>query len=444
VPIARVGTPTQVGNLTGSISSGPINVPAGVVDNDGLILVLWLLGSGSLTVASGLPGWTLKRTTPISTICTCLLYTRVAASEPASYSLTYSASCRTIAQLGAYSGTDTVDFVEIEDAAIGGNTVHTTPSVSSADAADWAFCYFADRTSTPSSKTTVWAPGAGITEVAGSDISNNGAASAPWGTLDVCDSAGAIAVGAHSYSDTADQSTANAVAGIVIIKAAPSGTTQTADAALAVTANLSTAATDTIPAAAALTVTASLAAGATDTLPVDAALAVTANLATAATDTIPAAAPLAVTTGLSAGAVDTIPIGAALPVVALLNASSADIVTASLAVVATLTAAPARTALAGTTLAVAAALVAGDVDTRPAAAALAVTAALAAGSVSAISPGAVLAIIAALATTATAAAAHTSGRLSSTTAAAGMTATTAAAGMTAATTTAGRLSGTTR
>jgi hypothetical protein len=222
VAIARRGTPTQVGGTVGSTSSGALGVPTGTVDDDGLLLVLWLLGTNTLSITAGLSGWTLKRTTPVGTTATCLLYSRVASSEPASYTATLSASCRTIAQMTAYSGTDTTDFVEADDSATGGTSVHTTPSVSSADASDWAFAYFADRTSTSSQKTVSWTPGAGISETA-AFVSNNAAGSSPWGTLDVCDSNGTIATGAHSYSDTASRSQSNAVAGLVILKAAASG-----------------------------------------------------------------------------------------------------------------------------------------------------------------------------------------------------------------------------
>ncbi len=214
------------------------------------------------------------------------------------------------------------------------------------------------------------------------------------------------------------------------------GNTQTAAAALSVTANLAAAATDTIPAAAALAATASLTASATTTKPAAAALSANASLTAGAVDTIPAAAALAVTASLSASATDTITAAAALAVVATLSASSADLINAALAVTASLSAGATDTHAPAAALAAAAALSAGATHTIPAAAALAVVVALSAGSASTELAGAALAVVAALAVTAVAGGTATPGRLYGSVASAGA--------LTATTTTRGRLSGSTR
>lgn len=220
--IARRGTPTTLAQ-TASATSGAISVPTGVVDGDGLVLVVWMLGSNTLTVTSGLTGWTLKKTVTASTVVSGHIFTRVAASEPASYTMGY-ASCRVIAAMAAYSGTDQTDFVVAVDGQSGGTTVHTTPSVSSLNVDDWAFACFADRITSSASKNTGWTPGAGISTLLASLLSNNAAGTSPWGSMDVCDSNGAVSVGAHSYTDTSTTNTGNAMAGLVIIKAATTST----------------------------------------------------------------------------------------------------------------------------------------------------------------------------------------------------------------------------
>jgi hypothetical protein len=157
-----------------------------------------------------------------------------------------------------------------------------------------------------------------------------------------------------------------------------SGGAVSADAALSVTASLSTAGTKAISSAAALSVTASLTAAATKAVGAAAALAVTASLSTAGTKAISPAAALSIIASLSTAAADTIGPAAALAVTGTLTATATSAAApkdadADLSATATLTAAAALAPAAGGPLAVIATLAAAAFLAKPMTAALSVT-----------------------------------------------------------------------
>lgn len=127
----------------------------------------------------------------------------------------------------------------------------------------------------------------------------------------------ASAGGSQSFGLSAPSPMIFSIAGIEILAAAA---VVTADAALAVTATLTTAGVVTGMAQAALTATATLTTDAVRTVPAAAALTATATLTAAATATKPAAAALTVTAVLTAGSGSLQTAGAALAVIATLLA----------------------------------------------------------------------------------------------------------------------------
>jgi hypothetical protein len=187
---------------------------------------------------------------------------------------------------------------------------------------------------------------------------------------------------------------------------ASTGSTATADAALAVTATLSATATATHIVDGALSVTAAVSAAATASHPVDGALAATATLTAAATRTALVDGALAATATLTAAATRTAVVDGALPATATLSAaaSATYVLTAALAVTATtsatlvgtrpadaalsatatLTAAATRTAVVDGALPVTATMTATIARTQFPTAALAVTATLTASAAAVI------------------------------------------------------------
>jgi len=86
-----------------STSSLLCNVPTGTADNDILFMVIKRVGSTGPN--SGITGvWTLAGTTNITSGNTVWLYWRLAASEPASYTIGWAAAARTGITIAGYRG----------------------------------------------------------------------------------------------------------------------------------------------------------------------------------------------------------------------------------------------------------------------------------------------------------------------------------------------------
>lgn len=103
--VSRRGTPAT--NINGSGSSISINVPSGVQDGDCLVLII--SRDSSRTVSSGLTGWTLQGSQTLpggASVWNTSVYTRVASSEPGSYTINWSGSCYSDASMSAYQGND--------------------------------------------------------------------------------------------------------------------------------------------------------------------------------------------------------------------------------------------------------------------------------------------------------------------------------------------------
>ena len=134
VTLGKIAPITLRSYSTSTVVNGTtlvINMPAGVQQNDMLFLSIgWNLGGGP-TAASGWTG--------IGSIGnngqSMFTYRRFAsASEPASYTWTFSAATNAIAWVGAYVGVDTVAAVDgVQQTGSGGisTTTHTTKSIAS-------------------------------------------------------------------------------------------------------------------------------------------------------------------------------------------------------------------------------------------------------------------------------------------------------------------------
>lgn len=220
--IVRRGTPTTAAATTG-VTSLAFNVPAGVINGD--VMWAWLVFGDAVTNVT-LTGWTLVDSSPATTI-RGWLYRRVASSEPASYTVTWTTTTKPVFACAAYSGVDTTTPEDQHGLASEtvARTTHTTPSLTPAGTGRWAIAFYGDRSTSSATKNLDWTSDAALTEIL--DANNNAAASSPWMSACIDDSNGAVTQAAHSYTATSQISIANAVMALVILK--PATTTSVTD-----------------------------------------------------------------------------------------------------------------------------------------------------------------------------------------------------------------------
>lgn len=232
---------------------------------------------------------------------------------------------------------------------------------------------YADAVVTKSAKWAVALNQASTATSVNNDAAGGGNQTALSGTtVDPSDPPG------FSYSLGASQ-TATAALSVTATLAAGATASHASDATLPVTTTLAASGTGTRPAAAPLAVTTTLAASASGSRPADAALAVTTTLAAAATRTALPAASLPITATLAAALGYTATAAASLAVTTTALAATATTASATLSITVTLAAAVTRTALPTVGLAIAVTLTAAATRTGPLAASFAVTTTLTAG-----------------------------------------------------------------
>lgn len=117
-----------------------VNVPSGVSDGDALLLAVTV--DSSTTTVSTPAGWTLVAETGAQASGTrTYLYKRIAASEPASYTITLSASgTNASAIIGAWSGMDSaiIDAYVAQNYNYQGNNNRTSTGITNGDANNWS------------------------------------------------------------------------------------------------------------------------------------------------------------------------------------------------------------------------------------------------------------------------------------------------------------------
>ncbi|HTD63955.1 MAG TPA: glycosyltransferase [Verrucomicrobiae bacterium] len=112
--IAFRAAATAVSGAAGSTSL-TVNVPAGTQNGDFMIATVSVrdVGSGAL-MGTPAAGWTALRPMMDGTWTRVYMYTRVASSEPASYTWTFNIKTRATAAIVGYSGVDTANPVDLD------------------------------------------------------------------------------------------------------------------------------------------------------------------------------------------------------------------------------------------------------------------------------------------------------------------------------------------
>lgn len=101
---------------TGTATSIAVNVPAGTVDGDVMVAVVFTTG-GTGAEISAPAGWTTVNNTEVGTVLAVATFYRVASSEPASYTFTFdtTSSRQGGAIISSYSGVDNTTPVDVND-----------------------------------------------------------------------------------------------------------------------------------------------------------------------------------------------------------------------------------------------------------------------------------------------------------------------------------------
>lgn len=121
---------------TGSASTDiTITVPSGTVDGDAMVMQLHMPLSVTVPTISG---WTLGRSDSLG-IDRRGWYWRVAASEPASYTVTFDASGNSTGRITSYSGTHATAPIDVEalNSPGGESASPSSPSVTTTGPGDW-------------------------------------------------------------------------------------------------------------------------------------------------------------------------------------------------------------------------------------------------------------------------------------------------------------------
>jgi hypothetical protein len=200
-------------------SSVAATIPSTVQSNDGLLA--WVTVAGTAATITTPAGWTLVYG-PLdkTTVLREYAFKRVATGADAGAVLTFTLSTSTAAKryitLGAWSGTDTTDFV-MDSAAVvetAAATAHTTPTVTVTGTGAWLVEHVGDRGSPSSTDFTV----AGMTE----RVKQVGTGTGTM-TVEINDSNGAVSAGTqggHTYTSASSVSAANATMSTIALKPA--------------------------------------------------------------------------------------------------------------------------------------------------------------------------------------------------------------------------------
>jgi hypothetical protein len=185
-----------------------LNVPASVADGN-LLVVVGVVNSSTATLNT-VSGWT-QLWAQRNATCNTAAWYRVASSEPASYTWTWSASGIGAFASGAWSGVSSSTVVEQYSAvnrSISSNSV-TTPSGTPTQA-DWMLATYCDERS--SSTGTTWSTPTGMSARATTSVTNTGVEV----SVALFDTNAAVTGGnSYSYTSTPTSGTATGVAGIV-------------------------------------------------------------------------------------------------------------------------------------------------------------------------------------------------------------------------------------
>lgn len=207
--LSFAGATSQV-KSTGVGNSIVINVPT-VTDGDLMLLSLISIGS-SWTLTSGLTGWTPVAETVESGVganAIIRMYSRVASSEPASYTPVLSSTARAAVVISAYRGQNVTPVHAFDTSTANvSDTALTSASVTTTDEDCWLVTVAGSRSTTT---TGGWTTADGL-DSERADVVGSGTSSA---TLAVYDSNRVLASGTYDRALTAGQ-TFNQVSSISV------------------------------------------------------------------------------------------------------------------------------------------------------------------------------------------------------------------------------------
>jgi hypothetical protein len=197
---------TSATQATAATKSVVLSVPAGIA-NGNLMIVSGVVASNSATYTPP-SGWTLLWSV-IKSSCNNSAWYRIAASEPGSYTWTWSASAIGAWACGSWSGvgaTAVEQYSAVGASSLSGavTTLSATPSQP-----DWMLGAWADERG--STTGTTWTPGAGMT----ARIATSVTGTASEASVSLCDTNGTVPAGTPvTYQSTPTSGSVSTVAGI--------------------------------------------------------------------------------------------------------------------------------------------------------------------------------------------------------------------------------------
>lgn len=223
MPIARVGTPTTYA-MTASGLSATLSLVGGVAIGDFLIFEEVHESTTATSSVSGSTFQLLDRGTDSTTVHKSVFYRFVDGTEPASFTVNFTASQKGVGIMSAYSGVDQTN--PFSDHSLKAETVtgtgHTTNSITPGSVDDWIVSSFVDRSTSSASKNTNWTPTAPAVERA--EVNNSAAASSPWWNLEHNDENAAVgSTAAKTHTSTSTISQNNAMMWIAALNPAAAG-----------------------------------------------------------------------------------------------------------------------------------------------------------------------------------------------------------------------------
>lgn len=190
------------------------NVPTGTAN--GNVMVALVVSSTSSTVTPP-AGWTRMAGFPVTNTCTLDGFTRVANTEPASYTWNFSASVKICIGVLSYSGVANATPVDKSAASTDTTlaTSHTGPSITTTVANDWNLAVYADSSVLAAS---TWSTPTGLS-TRGVNLTQTGATND--GSLAVFDTNAGQATGTYSYASTASQNTNTVAMATIALEPGP-------------------------------------------------------------------------------------------------------------------------------------------------------------------------------------------------------------------------------
>jgi|GEM_PF-1910336 len=156
-----------------------------------------------------------QQSTGLANISTVLIQVYASQAGATAYVFNWTSSVMACATCVAYGGAVWEETNKTIAADASGSATHSTLAIRTEGSDRWAICVFADVDATGTQKTTNWTAGAGLTSRVEVDTST--AASGPWVSLVAMDTNGAVTLGSHTYSATAQFANPHAAVGMMYI-----------------------------------------------------------------------------------------------------------------------------------------------------------------------------------------------------------------------------------